>query len=127
MPGYQGTGQATLLRENRQFFLWQNETIGGQKASVAVQLERVRSVSYPWGVSFELWFSGDPGTYEVDIQTADVDQDSHYCTIQTFNMGSQLNANFVGRYETRTFWAKYVRAVVKTLTNSVTVSLLLTR
>ena len=127
MPGYPGNGQAKLLNTNTQVMLWSNETIGGEKASIAVELSRPTSMYYPWGASFELWFSGDPGAFEVDIQTADVDADSHYCTINSWINDASLNANFVGRIELPNFWARYVRAYVKSLTNNVTVSLLVTR
>lgn len=127
MPGYPGNGQAKLLNTNAQVMLWSNETIGGEKASIAVELSRPTSMYYPWGASFELWFSGDPGAFEVDIQTADVDADSHYCTINSWINDASLNANFVGRIELPNFWARYVRAYVESLTNNVTVSLLVTR
>lgn len=128
MPGYKGSGQATLLRENRSEFLFEltdNATAG--TASKSVNLERRPGSFYPWGASFEIFFSGAPGTFEVDIQTADIDQDSHYCTISTINSTGSLNANNVGRIELPQFWAKYVRAYVKTLTNPVQVGVLVTR
>jgi hypothetical protein len=46
MSGYGGTGQATLLRENAQKFLFQQETNVTGKASVAVQLERIARSAY---------------------------------------------------------------------------------
>jgi hypothetical protein len=127
MPIYPGSGQAQLIRENRQIFLFQNETVAQGTASIAVQLERIRASYYPWGASFEVMFSGAPGTFELDIQTADIDEDPHYCTINVFNSTAQLNANYVGRIELPQFWAKYVRAYLKTLTNPVTTTLLVTR
>ena len=58
MPAYQGVNQAQLLRENRQVMAWDNETVPASAAngslSQAWQLERVRSVSYPWGFSVEM-------------------------------------------------------------------------
>jgi hypothetical protein len=133
MSGYGGTGKATLLRDNQQMFLFQQDTVAAGMASRAVQLERINRSNYPWGVSFEIYFTdvngnpASPGAFEVDIQTADIDQDSHYCTINALNAAGQLNASFVGRIELPNFWAKYVRAFVKTLTNAVSTSVMVTR
>jgi hypothetical protein len=125
MPGYPGTGQAQLLYENRQAFLFQNETVTNGTASVAYQLRRERGAFYPWGISLEVSFSGNPGTFEVDIETSDVDADAHFVTINTITGG--LNTSYVGRLELPSFWAKYVRAQVVSITNTVAVTILLTR
>jgi hypothetical protein len=132
MPGFGGTGKAKLLRDNQQVALFQRETNVTGRASIAVQLERINRSHYPWGVSFQIAFTdvngnpSDPGTFEVDIQTSDIDQDIQYCTINTFS--GIMNANFVGRVELTTLYAKFVRAFVKTLTNvAVYVTVLATR
>lgn len=127
MPGYSGAGQAALLRTNQQVFLFNNEPILSGTASIAVQLERISRSSYPFGASFQLKFSGAPGTFEVDIQTSDTDLDADYCNINTWNSTASLNTNNVGRIELPQFWAKFVRAYVKTLTNAVNVTVLVTR
>lgn len=128
MSGYAGVGQATLLRENRQVFLWQKETVPASAAngslSVAFQLERVRSVSYPWGFSVEVSFSGNPGVFEVDVMVSDTDNPNNF--IQWTNI-TQVNATNVGRADVLNSWAKYVAVYLKTLTNNVTVSAQLTR
>jgi hypothetical protein len=131
MPVYGGTGQATLLRSNQQVYLFQQEAVAAGRASIALQLERVNRSFYPWGVSFQVQFfnaSGvptDPGTFEIDIQTSDIDQDSQYCNIQQWGSGT-LNTFFVGRIELPNFYAKYVRAFVKTLGGGL-ITLLATR
>ena len=128
MPGYAGNGQAKLLNTNSQAMLFSGETLNTvPAASVAFQLSRPTSMYYPWGASFEIWFSGNPGAFEVDVQTADIDADMHYCTISALNSGAALNANYVGRIELPNFWAKFVRVYVKTLTNSVLVYAMVTR
>ena len=133
MPGYGGTGRAQLIRQNQQAFLFQRETNVTGHASVAVQLERVNRSYYPWGVSFQVSFTdvngnpANPGTFEVDIQTSDIDQDAQYCTINSWAGAGSLNANFVGRIELPNFYAKYIRAFVTTLSNPVYTTLLATR
>jgi hypothetical protein len=134
MSGYGGTGKAKLLRDNQQVFLFQQQVVAAGTASIAVQLERVNRSFYPWGVSFQVYFTdangnpSSPGTYEIDIQSSDIDADSQYCLEKSL-IGTNANASFVERLEfpPNTFYAKYVRAVVKTLTNAVNVSVLVTR
>jgi len=128
MPGYAGVNQATLLRENRQVFAWQNDTVPASAAngslSLAFQLERVRSVSYPWGFSVEVQFSGNPGVFEVDVMVADTDNPNNY--IQWTNI-TVVNATNVGRVDILNSWAKYVALYMKTLGNAVTVTGQITR
>ena len=125
MPGYSGTAQAQLLYENRQVFLFENETVAAGTSSIAYQLRRERGAFYPWGISLEFWFSADPGAFEIDLQDADTDQDSHYVTVNAITTG--LNASYVTRIELPSFYAKYVRVKLVTLTNAVNLSVLLTR
>jgi hypothetical protein len=61
----------------------------------------------------------------VDVETADTDEDTHYVTINTLTDG--LNSSYVGRIELPSFWAKFVRVQVVTLTNAVAITVLLTR
>jgi hypothetical protein len=98
------------------------------ESSIAFQLERVPNVVYPWGMSFDIAFSGAPGTFGIDIQTADIDQDSHYVTLNSLTTGG-LNSSNVGRVELPNFWAKYTRVKVVSFANyaTVTLSVLLTR
>jgi hypothetical protein len=133
MSGYAGTGQAKLLRNNQQAYLFQKDTNIVGKASVAFEIERVNRSYYPWGVSFQIYFTdvngvpSDPGTFEVDIQTSDIDQDTQYCTISSWTGGTSLNAFFAGRIELPNFYAKYIRAFVNSITNSVNTTILITR
>jgi|SRR5277367_3148975 len=130
MPGYAGSGQAALLRENRQAFLFQQEKDVAGRASVAFQLERTMRTLYQSGVSFQLYFTDingvptNPGAFEIDIQSSDIDQDIQYCTASPLTGGASLNANFVQRVEIPTLNAKYIRAFIISITNPVYISLL---
>ena len=128
MSAYQGINQATLLRENRQVLVWNNETVPASAVngslSQAFQLERVRSVSYPWGFSVEIEFSGNPGAFEVDVMVADTDNPTHY--IQFTNI-TQVNSSFVGRADVQNCFAKYVALYLNTLGNSVNITGQITR
>lgn len=124
MPGYQGAGNAALLRTNKQTFLFNNETVSAGSASVAVQLERISHSSYPFGASFQVKFSGAPGVFEVDIQAADTDADGDYVTVASI---AAVGSSNVTRYDMTNLWPKFVRALVKTLGNAVNVTVLVTR
>jgi hypothetical protein len=122
MPAYAGNNQAPLLRENRQIFLWQNETVPAGAAtgslSIAVQLERVRSVAYPWGFSVEVAFSGAPGAFEIDVMGADTDNANYYIKIGSI---TAVNASNVGRFDgigSNITYPKYVALYMKTLGNT---------
>jgi hypothetical protein len=131
--GYGGTGSAKILRDNTQVFLFQKQNNPAGKASIALQLERVNRSYYPWGVSFQVYFTdvngnpADPGAFEIDIQTSDIDADIQYFTISKMTGDTSLNANFAGRVELTSFYAKYIRVLVATLPNPVYVSVLATR
>jgi hypothetical protein len=115
MPGFKGTGQATLLRENQQVYLWQAETVVAGSLSIAFELARITGAFYPWGMSFELVFSAAPGTFEIDIMGANNDLAANYVSLGTI---STVNANDVGRWDmSSNLWPKYVAAFMKTLTN----------
>lgn len=124
MPGYGGVGRAQLLMENQQAFLWNGESPVATNASIAWQLNRTRGNFYPWGFSVEVAFGGAPAAFGIDVQVADTDNPNNYVTIGTI---SAVNSSNVGRLDVLNTWAKYVRAHITTLTNSVTVTALLTR
>jgi len=121
---YPGSAQAYLLSENQQYYFWYQESVPAGTASRAVQLRRVKGVTYPFGASFEISFSGDPGVFEVDIQTSDTDTEVSYVTIQTV---VTVNAEFVARIEMPSFWAKYARAKLAALANPVMITAQVTR
>lgn len=133
MSGYSGNGQAQLVRVDRQAFLWQSDVVLAASYpasfSAAYQLERLDYASYPWGASFEVSFSGNPGVFEIDILGANTDQ------IQNYNfLGSIIQVNsyvpgyYVGRWDMPSqMWPKYVAAYMKSITNVVQTTLLVTR
>jgi hypothetical protein len=126
-PGiYPGPGKAVLLRPGMSTFLFQNNLITAGQSSIAVQLERTKSgFFYPIGFSVEVSFSGAPGTFEVDVQTSDTDQDSFYVLNTKITTG--LNASNVGRLEVLSYWALFARISVPTLQNAVNVTAKITR
>ena len=136
MPPYPGNGLAAPLPMNRKVYLWQNETVPAGSfpgsLSVSYQPDRVPNVSYPWGLSFELSFSASPGTFSVDILGANTDSPQYYIPLATITQASPTGetqiGGFVWRYDMASnMWPMYVAAYMKTLTNSVLVTMTATR
>ncbi len=129
MPNYTNNDQATLLRENQQMFFWDNETVATGSLSIAFQLARVNRTFYPWGISFEVVFGGNPGAFEVDIMGANNDEITNYVQLGNITVTNNgTSGAYVGRWDMPTnMWPKYVAGYLKTLTNAVTVTLQVTR
>ena len=145
LPGtYPGPGQAQLLREGQQQWLFQqamvtpglSRVLGGANpsATIGVQLSRIPNFSYPFGASMSIWFTNSsgaavtPGAFEVDWQNADVDFDAGYVTVQSVVGTASLNGDFQGRIELPVMWARYMRAYLKLLPNAgVYTNILVTR
>src|SRR6266436_6223840 len=113
-PGiYPGAGLASLLRANSQQWLFQQQLIVAGQSSIAVQLERLKaSYFYPFGVSLQIFFTNssgvaaDPGAFEIDAQTSDIDTDAQYANTTGL---TAVNAGFAGRIELPWLWARFLR------------------
>ena len=132
MPGYAGPGAAKLLRDNTQgiLFSFQDGVISAGELSVAFLLERINRSFYPWGLSFEVTFSGNPGTFEIDLMGANTDAASNYLELGSITnaSGSTVSGAYVGRWDMPSnIWPKYVSGYIKTLTNAVSVTLTVTK
>ncbi len=122
---YPGNSLAKILYENKQEYLFNAEAGAALVgfASWAFELRRERGAFYPFAAAFELYFSGTPGVFQVDIQVADTDLDDHYITVSSFTS----TVNNVNRFDMTNLWPKFVRAKVVALANAVNVSVLVTR
>jgi len=129
MPNYAASEQAALLRENQQPYLWNAEAVAAGTLSIAFQLARVNRTFYPWGISFEVIFSGNPGAFEVDIMAANQDLAANFVQIGNITVTNNATSGaYVGRWDIPiNFWPKYVAGYLKTLTNSVNTTLQVTR
>lgn len=129
MPNYTNSSQATLWRENQQPFFWNAETVAAGTLSIAYQMARVNRSFYPWGISFEVIFSGNPGAFEVDIMASNTDKAANFVQIGNITVTNNATSGaYVGRWDMPSnMWPKYVAGYLKTLTNSVSVTLQGTR
>ncbi len=130
MPNYGSSNQGKLLYENSQVFLWNNELVVAGNLSISWELFRVSRSYYPWGLSAEVVFSGNPGVFEIDIMGANTDAAANFIQIGTItNAGSSIIAGaYVGRWDMPSYiWPKYIAGYIKTLTNAVNTTLAITR
>lgn len=136
MPGYAGAGQAGFLDVNRQAFLWLNDTVAAGSVpasfSLAYQIRRLDNSFYPWGLSLELSFAANPGSFEVDILGANTDALPNYILLGSITQASASGISgtggFVYRYDMASnLWPRYVVGYMKTLGNAVAVTLQATR
>jgi hypothetical protein len=129
MPNYTNDSMAILWRENTQPFFWNAETVAAGTLSIAYQMARVNRSFYPWGISFEVTFGGNPGAFEVDIMAANSDLKANFVQIGNITVTNNATSGaYVGRWDMPSnMWPKYVAGYVKTLTNAVSVTLQGTR
>jgi hypothetical protein len=69
--------------------------------------------------SFDLLFSGAPGAFELDVQSASVDSDSNYQTIANGNITAVDAINQTAHFEAQYNGDPFVRAKLKSLANAV--------
>jgi len=132
---YTGSGNATLLNANSQVFL-----IGGAQtsnaermgtgspnySSVAVQLERQKSASYPFGFAIEGNFTAAPGSFEIDVMASESDIDASYIMIGAI---TTINGNNYFRFDgvPTLAYPRFIRLLVVSLTNDVNLNARITR
>jgi len=130
VPFYPASGKATLLNANGQAFVFNNERVGAgtlNKASIGVLLARGQQAQggFPFEFAVELSFSAAPGVFEVNVQGSETDTDGSYCLLGTAI--TAVNGSNYARFEGVNFYPRFVRVFVKTLTNDVNVTAVITR
>lgn len=120
MPAYGVTGPSTQSTVG--ITVWNAEVVPTTPAasSVSHAVALARNPHFPNVVSVEVDFAADPGSFAVDLQTADTDAEANYVTKATLNTG--LNAGFVGRIEVTNIVAKFARLKMVTKANAVAVT-----
>lgn len=119
--------QAKLLAENSQGLLFNAESVAANAKSVAFQMARTPMRSYPWGFAIEVASVQSLGTFEIDVQGAEVDLDTHYTLIGTAISTATGSGPYIARFDSVSLYPKFVRIFVKTLTGSVTMTAIITR
>ena len=76
----------------------------------------------PLGFSVDGFFSGAPGTFEVDVQASADDVDAHYQTVANGNITTVDATNQTFHFDGTTVLARFVRLMMRARANAVTVT-----
>lgn len=120
MPAYDATSKTKPV--NSVGFgqvVWNNELVAVGGKSMKISLNR--DPNLPSAFSVEARFSAAPGTFAIDVQTADTDADEYYVN-KTGASLSAVNASFVGRLEVTNVVAKFARLIMTAKANAVNVT-----
>ncbi len=93
---------------------------GGASASQRVALGMKEGG--PGGFSVTGFFSGAPGSFEIDVQVSDVDADAQYQTCANGNLTTVDATNQTFHFEGSTVLATFVRLLLRSRTNGVNVT-----
>jgi hypothetical protein len=123
MPAYQAPPYVApftpqVFNPGQALVLWNNEVVAANGISTQFCMHR-HSIEATV-LSVQLQFAADPGAFQVDFQTSDVDADAFYVTKASLNSG--VNASFVGRMEVTNVVAKFARLYLVSITNAVAVT-----
>ncbi len=99
-----------------------NGTISASQ-QVALQIKNAKAGA-PFSV--DLKFSGAPGASEVDVQVASTDADGNYQTISNGNITTFDSVNNTAHLDATLVTAKFVRLLMRSRTNSVTITATIT-
>ncbi|PYU28662.1 MAG: hypothetical protein DMG31_19485 [Acidobacteria bacterium] len=93
---------------------------GGASASQRVALGMKEGG--PGGFSVTGFFSGAPGSFEIDVQVSDVDADTQYQTISGGNITTVDATNNTFHLDASGVLATFVRLLMRSRTNAVNVT-----
>ncbi len=128
MPVYASTvvlGAVTAIYRGDQFILWNAETPTPGTGLAAASVEVALAVSPTGGArpfAIDGIFSGAPGVFEIDVQAAATDLDSNYQTVQNGAITSVDATNNTFHFDAPTVTAKFVRLLMRSRANSVTIT-----
>ena len=130
MPAYNSTVPPYAIWPGDTQNIWNAESPSAGTSSQQMALgERDSRGGTPF--SADIQFSANPGTFEVDVQVANVDQDSAYYTLDqattTDGAITQVNAGFAAHLDAPFVTAKFARLKLVSLQNAVTITASLSR
>jgi hypothetical protein len=118
MPAYSATAPITAIYPGDKKTVWSVEQplTGTTSDRVAIGGTDV-SMGQPGQVSIEIKFSGAPGAFQIDAQTADTDTDAAYVSEPGSSL-TTVNAGNYGRIELWPVVGKFVRLIMTTQTGN---------
>ena len=128
MPAYSSTGnRVALYQPGDSYAVWNAETPLTNAASVAVALGQLDGQDSQ-SASVEVVFSGTPGTFSINVQTADTDVDAAYTDLTTAPTITTVNAGQYASVQLTELRCNFMRLFMTTQTsNPVTLIATITR
>jgi hypothetical protein len=116
-----------LVQPGQVVTLWSAETPTPGNGTTAAS-QQVALAIPPGTGSFAIdgKFSAAPGTFEVDVQVAAVDADTNYQTVASGNITTVDSTNNTFHFDGTQVKAKFVRLLMRTRTNSVSITATIT-
>jgi hypothetical protein len=120
-PAY-NAGPAPVLVANSPYTMWNNETpTPGNGTTAASQQVVLTKNGIGTGFSCDGKFSGAPGVFEVDVQVTATDTDTSYQTVSNGNIATVDATNNTFHFDGTLVDSKFLRLLMRTRTNSVTI------
>jgi hypothetical protein len=109
--------------------VWSAEspTPGNGTTAASQQLALAWALDNTTPFSVDAKFSGAPGAFEVDVQVAAVDADTNYQTIASGNITSVDATNNTFHVDCSQVHARFVRLLMRSRTNAVSITATITR
>lgn len=95
---------------------------GNGGASASQQVALVPQGGFAGGFEVSGFFSGAPGTFEIDVQVSDVDADTQYQTCANGNITTVDTTNNTFHFDGSAVRARFVRLLMRTRGNAVNVT-----
>jgi len=124
MPAYNNSSSPSAIWPGDFAQVWNAEQpapgSGGASASQRVALGTKEGG--PGGFSVTGFFSGAPGSFEIDVQVSDVDADAQYQTCANGNITTVDATNNTFHLDASGVLATFVRLLMRSRTNAVNVT-----
>ena len=124
MPSYSNALTPSAIWPGDFAQVWNAEqpTAGSGGASASQRIALGMKEGGPGGFSVTGFFSGAPGSFEIDVQVSDVDADAQYQTCANGNLTTVDATNQTFHFDGSTVLATFVRLLLRSRTNGVNVT-----
>ncbi len=122
---YNGLSTPPLLQPGDVFIVWNNDTPPAGTGTTAASQQVVLQPGRGDGVtpfSVDAKFSGAPGAFEVDVQVASVDTDTNYQTCSNCNITTVDATNNTFTLQVPGNMSQYVRLLMRSRANAVSIT-----
>jgi len=123
MPAYSNALPPSTIWPGDSAQVWNAEqpTPGSGGASASSRLA-IGTSGTPAGFSVTGFFSGAPGSFEIDVQVSDVDVDTQYQTVANGNITTVDATNNTFHFDGSSVLTTFVRLLMRSRTNAVNIT-----